>query len=164
MTCRAHLGGFVAALLCRKSHRENRFPISHTKRLSQQPVNVVQNHGKLAGVDTLQFSLPRTAASVHVIEFTRFGAYMGQCNSRTQQTLVLFTYIRVRRLIKSQQEELRRSKTKVFSAFQSNSRKAINQAPRCRNRLGALCEKLSSHRERWNYPFRNAAISIEAWD
>lgn len=113
MTCRSHLGGLVAALLRRKSHRENRFPISHTKRLSQQPVNVVQNHGKLAGVDTLQFSLPRTAMSVHVIEFTSFGGYMGQCNSRTQQTLVLFTYIRVRRFIKSQKEELRRSKTKV---------------------------------------------------
>lgn len=74
MPCRAHIGRFVAALLRRKVIAKNRFPISHTKRLPQQPVNVVQNHEKLAGVDTFQFSLPRTAKIAHVIEFTSFAA------------------------------------------------------------------------------------------
>lgn len=77
--------------------------------------------------------------------------YMGQCNSRTHQTLVPFTYIRVCRSFAIAARRTPRIENKSLQALWSNSRKAIKQAH-------AMPQ--SSPRVMWEIKFPSRALKL----
>lgn len=117
MPCRAHLGGSRRLLFAEKSSRKIDFP-SRTRKRFHNNLSTLCKITENSQASTLSnFHCQGLRKVLTSLSSRASRGNMGQCNSRTQQTLVPFTYIHVRRSTKSPKEELRRSKTKVFLLF-----------------------------------------------